>query len=39
MSMHFDTAYKIPAMELPLLHEMEERAGERRHDWVEAGGI
>src|ERR1035441_3094582 len=29
-----DTPPEIPATELPLLHEMEERAGERRHVWV-----
>ena len=34
-----DTPPEIPATELPLFHEMEERAGERRHVWVEAGAI
>ena len=30
-----DTAPEIPAIELPLLREIEERAGERRHVWLE----
>src|ERR1039458_4307224 len=34
-----DTAPEIPAIELPLLRQMEERAGERRHVWVEEVAI
>ena len=33
------TAAYIPATQLPLLHGMEERAGERRSVWVQAGVI
>jgi hypothetical protein len=34
-----DSAPEIPEAVPPLLHVMEERAGERRHVWVEAGTI
>jgi hypothetical protein len=37
MRAHVNTALEISATKLPLLHEMEERAGERKHVWVESG--
>ena len=36
---HLGTAPEIRETELPLLHEIEERAGERRRAWVEGGAI